>query len=449
MPSRRDFLGLAGAGLAGAALPPAEVRRADPRLFTIEKIDRTTCRVPYRDIVARSMDRELPHWRYSEVCEVRLAGGAAGFGETMLYYTWGATGDAQVARAMGKNAAELMWDDSLGAGLQMALFDAVGRAAGVPVHRLLGRQVHANTPLSWWNIEMPPEDMALECKEALRKGYLAYKTKGRPWFDVWKQMELSTKEVPPEFKIDMDFNETLLDAERAIPVLKDLEKFPQTDIFEEPIPPKDFEGGRAIIAATKIKVAIHYGRIPGRAAVKEGSCHGFVMGGGTSRVMRAGSFCAEAEMPFWLQLTGTGITGAFSLHLGAVLAQATWPAINCFQLYEHPLLTEPIRVEKSLAAVPDRPGLGVELDREAVARYKVEKPARRPDPDRLVVASWPDGRKLYFASGDVNFVLRPAMQGKTPFFERGVTTTLWSDDGSARFRDLFDRAKAGPLMQKD
>ena len=449
MATRRDFLGLGSAGLAAAALPGAAPPRTDPRHFTVEKIERTTLRVPYRDVVARSMDRELPHWRYSEVCEVRLASGAVGFGETMLYYTWGVTGDEHVKRAMGKNAAELMWDDSLGAGLQIALFDAVGRTAGVPVHRLLGRQVHAKTPLSWWNIEMPPEDMAAECREALKQGYLAYKTKGRPWFDLWRQMELATKEVPPEFKIDMDFNETLLTAVQAIPVLKDLEKYPQTDIFEEPIPPKDFEGGRAVVAATKVKVAIHYGRISGRAAAREGSCHGFVMGGGTSRIMRGGNFAAEAEMPFWLQVTGTGITGAFSLHLGAVLSHTTWPAVNCFQLYEHPLLTEPIRVEKSMAAVPDKPGLGYELDRDAVARYKVEKPAKRPDPDRLVEASWPDGRKMYFASGEVNFVLRPAMQGKTPFFERGVTARLWADDGSARFRELFQKARTGPLLLKE
>ena len=61
----------------------------------------------------------------------------------------------------------------------------------------------------------------------------------------------------------------------------------------------------------------------------------------------------------------------------------------------------------------------------------------------------PDGRTLYVASGDVNFALRPAMQGKTPFFERGVTTRLWPDDGSARFRELFERARGNPILLKE
>ena len=39
---------------------------------------------------------------------------------------------------MGANPADLLWDDSLGAGLQQALFDVVGKALGVPVHRLMG-----------------------------------------------------------------------------------------------------------------------------------------------------------------------------------------------------------------------------------------------------------------------------------------------------------------------
>jgi len=451
MHSRRDFLGNAGLGFAAAAAPPlGALRRADGRAFTIEKIDLVTVKVPFRDLPARAMAREIPHWQYSEICEVRLRSGQAGFGETLLYYTWGRTEDEDVKRALGRNALDLLWDDSLGAGLQIALFDAVARAAGVPVHRLLGHPVRAQVPLSWWNIDMPAEDMAAECKEALRQGYLAYKTKGRPWFDLWKQMDLSTKEVPPEFKIDMDFNATLLDADRALPILKDLEKYPQTDIFEEPIPQGDVEGNRKICAATPIKVALHYNRTAPRAVIKEGVCDGFVVGGGASRLLHTGHFCAETDLPFWLQLVGTGITAAWSTHLGAVLTHATWPAVNCHQLFTQSMLTEPVRVEKGHATVTEKPGLGYELDRDAVEKFRVPRPERMPDPPRLVETSWPDGRKMYFASdGRVNFVLRAGMAGKIPFYERGATTRVWADDGTARFRELLEKARKEPVLLKE
>ncbi len=180
------------------------------------------------------MAREIPHWQWLEIFEVTLKSGAVGFGESMLFYSWGATDDAAVERARGKNAAELMWDDTLGSGLQMALFDAVARTFEAPCMRCWGPKCTTRTPLSWWNIDTPPEDLASECREALRLGYRAYKTKGRPWFDLWKQIELGAAAVPPEFKIDMDFNDTLLTAERGLPILKQFDDIPQIDIWETP-----------------------------------------------------------------------------------------------------------------------------------------------------------------------------------------------------------------------
>ncbi|MFH1567319.1 MAG: enolase C-terminal domain-like protein, partial [Gemmatimonadota bacterium] len=277
--------------------------------------------------------------------------------------------------------------------------------------------------------------------------YRAYKTKGRPWFDLWEQVAQAARGVPETFKIDMDFNETLLDAARAIPICRDLEQYPQVDVFESPIPQRDVEGNRALCEATRVNVAMHFGSPRPATAVREGVCDGFVIGGGASRVMRSGDFAGEARLPFWLQLVGTGITAAYSLHFGAVLRQAVWPAVNCHQLYTDDLLTEPIQVEEGFAAVPQTPGLGYELDRDAVERFRVEKPAERPDPPRLVETTWPDGRRMYFANtGQVNFVLEPARHGQVPYFERGVTTRLWPDDGTTRWRELWTKARPEPLL---
>ena len=453
--TRRDFLGASALGLAGLSTldswSPPRLAAAEKvkRHLEIVKIDRTTVRVPYRPVPRRNMDRELPHWRYAEVFEVRLKSGHVGLGETMLYYTWGVTKDEDVKRALGQNAAQLLWDDTLGAGLQMALFDAVARAADVPVYRLLGQKVHKRTPLSWWNIDTSPEDMAAECKQAKRLGYMAYKTKGRPWIDVWQQVKQSAAVVPKDFKIDMDFNDTLLDAKRAIPILKELAKYPQVGIYESPIFQNDVKGNQAIRKATRVPVAMHYGNPSPAVAVREQACDGFVIGGGASRVMRQGHFAAGADMPFWLQLVGTGITAAFSLHFGAALSHSTWPAVNCHQLYTHSMLAKEIIVDSGFAKVPERPGLGYDLDRKALARFKVAKPKRRPEPRRLNLTRWPDGRKLYIANnGRVNFMLNLARAGKMPFFEPGVKTRLVPDDGSARWKELYERARKAPVMVK-
>ncbi len=458
---RRDWIRTGALGLTASGW--VEARRAlarpvaaddapakapvDRRALEVDRIERITVRVPFREIPARSMARELPHWEYFEIVRAHLRSGHVGHGETMLYYTWGRTEDADVARAQGQNAAALMWDDSLGAGLQMALFDAVGRAMEVPVHALLGKKVHDRTPLSWWDIDMPPEDWAAECREALRNGYTAFKTKGRPWFDVHEQVKAVAAAVPESFKIDIDFNDTLLDAERAIPILKDLAKFPQVGIYETPIPQSDVPGNQAIRKATRVPVAMHYGTPPPRIALKEEVCDGFVVGGGARRVMEQGAVAAMADKRLWLQLVGTGLTAAFSLHFGGVLSHATWPAVNCHQLFTHTLLRTPIVVKDGFAEVPDGPGLGYEVDLDALRRFQVETPPKRPDPPRMVETVWPDGQRMYVANdGEVNFMLRPASQGKMPYFRPGAMSRLLPDDGTPRWKALYEEARKRPVI---
>ncbi len=445
--SRRAFLALAATGL-WARPAWSKPKPAGGRACEIADIRRTTVKVPFRETPARNMDREIPHWRYAEIFEVTLHSGRVGIGETLLYYTWGATDDHDVQRARGRNAAELMWDDSLGAGLQMALFDAVARTMDVPVHCLLGRQVHHQTPLSWWNIDTSADDMAAECKLAFDSGYMAYKTKGRPWFDLWRQMDAAAKMVPAEFKIDMDFNDTLLDAERAEPILKRLNQYPQVDIFESPISQYRIEDNRRLRETSDVAIAMHYGHPRADVQVRERICDGFVIGGGASSLMEAGHFAGTNDMRFWLQLVGTSITAAWSLHFGAVLSHATWPAVNCHQLYVAPLTTEPIRVRQGVAQVPDGPGLGYELDRDAVARYQVAKPPGRPEPARLIETSWPDGRRMYIANtGRVNFMLQIAREGRMPFYEDGAETRLVPNDGSEAWKEKYRRARREPFFE--
>ena len=77
-----------------AAPPSQDVR--------VVKIDRVTVEVPYRAAPARNMARELPHWKYAEIFTVELQSGHRGYGETLLYYTWGVSSDADVQRAQGR-----------------------------------------------------------------------------------------------------------------------------------------------------------------------------------------------------------------------------------------------------------------------------------------------------------------------------------------------------------
>ena len=128
--------------------------------------------LPLREVPARHMVREIPHWNLFEIVKVTLDSGVVGFGETMVYYTWGdeTTSEASKAKVVGKHPAENMWDDELGAGLQIALFDAAAKAADCPLWQLLGQQVRDRCHISWWDIALSAEDWISEAKRAGESG---------------------------------------------------------------------------------------------------------------------------------------------------------------------------------------------------------------------------------------------------------------------------------------
>ncbi len=196
-------------GAAGAvALGSAAVKNAWPAVvapldLTVKKIDKTWINVPFRPVPARNMIRELPHWTVFVIYKVTLACGVVGFGETMQFYTWGTVSDEAIARVMNRNAADFLWDDSLGCGLQQALFDAVGKANGVPVRRLLGNQVRDRGFISWWAIDQPGADWVLECKDAVAAGFTAFKTKARPWFDLKDQCDKLMPTLPDYMRVNL------------------------------------------------------------------------------------------------------------------------------------------------------------------------------------------------------------------------------------------------------
>ena len=114
----------------------------------ITGVERFLVDVPFYEVPDRNTARDISGWHISEVCRITTDSDLVGYGETLPNYTWGRVTDAAVARVQGKAPAECMWDDRLGAGLQMALFDLAGKAAGVPVYRLLGQKLRESALLN-------------------------------------------------------------------------------------------------------------------------------------------------------------------------------------------------------------------------------------------------------------------------------------------------------------
>jgi L-alanine-DL-glutamate epimerase-like enolase superfamily enzyme len=416
----------------------------------ITGVERFLVDVPLDPVAERNLARTQPEWSITEICRVTTDAGLVGYGETLVNYSWAVVTEQAIARVMGGNPFELMWDDSLGAGLQIALFDVAGKAAEVPAYRLMGQKVRDWCPVSWWSIDMPPEDMAAEARRAVELGYTAQKQKARPYFDVRAQVEAVSQVVPEHFRIELDFNELLVNAASAVPVLKDLDTCSNVAIYESPIPQVDVDGGKRVRSQTRCAIALHVGVPPLAAALQQDLCDGFVVGGGASSVLRQAAILSAFNKPFFLQIVGTGITASFALHIGAVASHAQWPAVSCFNMYAHQMIREPIQVVGGYSRVPETPGLGYEPDLDAVERFRTTA-TTKPVPRAIYAFVRPDGTRTYYPAPvpmEPNPYWDDFKAGNEPIGERGVRLETIPDDGSAGWADLHRRLQSGPIRSR-
>ena len=415
----------------------------------IKDVERITVHVPFTPRSHYWCAREQYQWDISEVLRVTTDDAElVGYGETMPHYTWGKVTDTAIERVKGQNPTDFLGDDSLGAGLQMAIYDLVGKALGVPVYRLFNLPaVREWCPISWWNVDMSPEDFAAEAQEAVSRGYTSHKIKSRPWWDIYEQVETISKATPSYYHLDMDWNQMLVNQSNAAPVLQRLDQYERVSLYESPIPQRDVEGLRLLRKKINRPIALHFGAPLFPDAVRGEVCDGFVIGGGISSVLQQGTLSAAFDKPFFLQIVGTGITTALSLHLGAVLAMAQWPAVNCLNLYSDDLLVNPIQVQGGYARVPESPGLGIIVDEEALARFKMEPPYEHPPFKQLLQVAWPGGRKRYYAN--IGQCWTDALNGNMPIHERGAHLLPLPDDGTPEWAALHKRAESGPVFVQD
>jgi L-alanine-DL-glutamate epimerase-like enolase superfamily enzyme len=414
----------------------------------ITNIERHHLDVPLRSVPGQNLRRQNPGWSHVEVLECELADGSVGYGETMLTYTWGTTSSDAIDRAIGEDAIELIHTSSTPPGLEMALLDAVGRSLDVPVHELLGGRVRDSVPIAWWCYNMPAADVVEEATTALSKGYESMKMKGRPWFDIWEQIDALEEHLPDDFHVTIDFNGTMRNADRALPLLGELAASPIVEGFEDPIPRRDVEGNKRLRENLDVPLVNHYGAVDPTIAIQTDMFDVALLDvSGPTDVLSDAAVAAVANWPGCIQIAGTGISVAMAIQLGGVLDCATYPLVGVHQIYEHSLLSEEITVGSGVVPLPDAPGLGVSVDRDAINSFEVGADRQPPRPERLLEMSWPNGLWIYCAADEMN-VMAYAQQPDTriPYFESGATTRRVPNDGSATWQNVYEQSYPDPLV---
>jgi L-alanine-DL-glutamate epimerase-like enolase superfamily enzyme len=412
----------------------------------VTSIELTHHHVPFTPHADSHLKYWLPHWQITQICRLEFDNGITGWGETIPNYTWSKVPDDVQDRIIGEPAARLMWDDSLGAGVQMALFDAVAKALKVPVYALLGRKIRDWCPISWWNMDMPPEGWAEECRQAVEAGYTSAKLKARPWFDLHAAIRAVKQVVPEGFHLDLDYNATLGNAANAVQHLKQLEQYEEVAIVESPIPQSDVAGNRQIRDRINRPVAMHFGQPPVMTTMKEDVTDGFVLCTGAASMMAQATACNDANKPFWLQLVGTGLTTAWAAHLGAVLPQAKWPAITCMNIWENQLLQTPHQVQGGFYRVPNGEGLGVSPNADTLKRTAVDYTTL--DPPRHVYRYIRSSGEVTVYACSKQELHQVYPKDALPISEPGSRLDVQEDDGSEAFDRMYKSALDAPIKER-
>ena len=256
-------------------------------------------------------------------------------------------------------------------GVEIALWDLLGRALGAPVWALLGGATRPRLPAyaSLMRYDSPA-DVAAACRHFISQGFRMLKLHQT---DV-ESVKAAREAVGPDVELMLDTN-CPWDPAGAIAMARALAPY-RLHWLEEPVwPPEDYAGLARVAAATDTPIAL--GENESTAfGFREIIAHGagqilqpsITKVGGISEVRKIAALAQAANLAVVPHSFYFGPGLAATLHVAATLGGSSPIEFPTGEL-ETPFLTRPIAAQEGWVEVPDGPGLGVELNEEAIARY--------------------------------------------------------------------------------
>lgn len=266
------------------------------------------------------------------------------------------------------------------AGLEMALWDIVGKALGTPVYNLLGGKVRDRIPLSYSVPFGTPAQMAAFAAERVAAGHRTIKVKvgsedGAR--DVAAVREIRAA-IGGDVKLRVDGNMGWPTAKHAIRMIRRMEPF-DLEMVEQPLAADDLDGMAEVRRNIGVPLMADESiRSPrsAMAVIRKGAAdiaNVYVSeAGGMLAASRIFAMCEAAGMPCMIgSMPEFGIGTAAQIHLGVAMTNLGPDCDTCGVLYhEEDLLAEPLRLDGGFSCPPEGPGLGVEIDPETFARWQ-------------------------------------------------------------------------------
>lgn len=265
------------------------------------------------------------------------------------------------------------------AGVETAIYDAVAKSCGVPLYRLLGGPQRKEIELvGGLGMDLAAETIGAKARQLKQGGYRMFKVKiGHKEFEQDIARVRAVREaVGDEATIRVDGNATY-SFNDAREILNSLSRFRITDA-EQPLA----RGDLTSLAELRRSVGMP---IAAQESVSSPEDAFAVLAAGAADLLkiklthiggfqRALQTAAVVEAKNWPVVIGQGsactpLLSAAEMHLHAALrnAQTGGEMTGFLRLGEQDIFSL-ITVERGRALLTDRPGLGIEVDREKLAR---------------------------------------------------------------------------------
>lgn len=266
------------------------------------------------------------------------------------------------------------------AGLEMALWDILGKVANLPLYQLFGGALQERVITKFSVSGVEPARAAEIAEWAVAQGFRTMKVKVglEPDEDV-ARVRAVREAVGPEVRLGVDANGGW-SPQVAIQTIERLQAF---DIYfaEQPVPDQDVSW----LADVRRKVSIPimadesvYTVEDAFTIARQNAADALSLYVGKGGLTQARAIAAVAGAAGLVCTVGSnlelGIANAAMIHLALATPAIDSQRFPCDILspfyYESDLLTEPLPIHAGHATAPTGPGLGVALDDELVARYR-------------------------------------------------------------------------------
>jgi muconate cycloisomerase len=322
------------------------------------------------------------------IIELESDDGCIGWGET-----YRAVSEATVVSALrpllNADVLDLNWRDLPGEysraydGVEAAVMDLAGKTLGVPVHQLLGGACRTHIECSGWTGRRTPKDAARKALEALHRGHRVFKFKCSDSDPVHEWLDEIRAACGDKIQVLLDPNGRWVDEATTRRLMENVPRDLMAGL-EDPIDRQDYPGYRALRESLGVPIFLHVA-LPYRhmgqrpqdllMALREYSADGFNFNGSMWEFVRLSSLAELDEKPVWHgSEVDLGILEAAYLHAAAVAPNCTLPSdIFGTLVRENDLLENSLEFKDGSFAVPNGPGLGVDVSRVALEKYRAGK----------------------------------------------------------------------------